>query len=65
MKKAITDKRVALQLTQKELGDKIGVSQGAIAQWENGTTIPTTDKLPTLAKVLHCTVDELLREPAT
>ena len=34
MKKAITDKRVALQLTQKELGDKIGVSQGAIAQWK-------------------------------
>ncbi|MDR2898792.1 MAG: helix-turn-helix domain-containing protein [Clostridiales bacterium] len=33
---AIFKKRVSLGLTQKELGEKLGVKQSMISKWENG-----------------------------
>ena len=32
-----------------------------MAKWEAGGSLPRADKLPILAKILNCTVDELLR----
>ncbi len=46
-------------LPQKELAQKLGVKQSTISMWKNGSRTPRSDKLPLLATVLHCTVDDL------
>lgn len=52
-------------LTQKELSLKIGVEQNTVSQWESGERLPRADKLPQLAKILGCTVDDLLNDAST
>jgi transcriptional regulator with XRE-family HTH domain len=51
--------------TQAEVGERLKVHQSAVAQWENGLTSPTASKLVELAKLYHCTVDELLKRGET
>ena len=46
--------------TQEELADILGVSRQSISKWESDIAFPETDKLITLAKLYHCTVDYLL-----
>ena len=46
--------------TQEELSDILGVSRQSISKWESDVAFPETDKLITLAKLYHCTVDYLL-----
>jgi len=38
----------------------LGVSESTVSMWETGYEFTRTDKLPALAKILKCTVDELL-----
>lgn len=45
--------------SQAALADKIGVSQQAVTQWETGDAMPRADKLPELARLLGCKVDDL------
>lgn len=45
-------------LTQRELGDAIGVSSSAVSQWESGGT-PDISLLPALSDILGVTVDSL------
>lgn len=56
----IKSMREHLKITQSELAKMLGVTQGAVSQWENGTTRPDIKLLPKLAQILKCTVDELL-----
>lgn len=53
-------RREALNLTQEQVARAIGLSQQAIAKWETGESLPRADMLPKLAKILNCTIDELL-----
>lgn len=46
---AITDKRIADGLNQKELAEKINKSQATISKWENGDTNFTIDLLVEIA----------------
>lgn len=57
----IRDLRVSKGLTQIALANLIGTTRSAVAMWESGTSSPRADKLPELARILGCTVDELLR----
>lgn len=50
------------QMSQHELAKAVGVSQGAISQWETGESNPRAEMLPKLANILGCTIDELMRE---
>lgn len=51
-------------LTQRELGEAIGVSSSAVSQWESGGT-PDISLLPALSDVLGVTIDSLFgREEA-
>lgn len=62
----ITEYRKAKGLTQEQLAKLLGVTQGAVAQWENGLTHPAFNMLPRLAAALGITVDELIgKEDAT
>ncbi len=46
-------------LTQKELGDRLGVSNKAVSKWENGAAVPRVSLIPKLADELGCTQEEL------
>ena len=46
-------------LSQEKLAHAVGVTQGAVSQWVIGIAKPASDKLPKLAKVLGCSIDEL------
>lgn len=49
-------------ITQTILAKKIGVSQATIAMWETGEAMPRSDKLPELAKILKCSIDDLFEK---
>ncbi len=56
----IAEKRKAKGMKQEELAEALGVSAQAVSKWENDVSCPDIMTLPTLAKILGCTVDELL-----
>ena len=58
----IANARKRAGLTQAQVGQALGITDSAVNQWEKGKTFPKTEQLPKLAKLLNCTVDELLRE---
>lgn len=47
--------------TQKELAEKINVSDKAVSRWERDESAPDISLLPVLAKIFGVTTDELLR----
>jgi transcriptional regulator with XRE-family HTH domain len=53
--------RQAQSLTQSQLAKNTGLSRQNVWDWENGKSLPTTDKLPIIADALNCTIDELVR----
>ena len=53
-------RRRALELSQEQLAEKLGVSRQAVSKWETGESLPDTDKLLSLASALEMTADELL-----
>ena len=57
---AIKQVRERLGMTQEQLANMLGVTQGAVSQWEMGATRPAFDSLIKLAKALGVTVDELI-----
>lgn len=57
----IKELRVSAKLTQEELGAMLGVNRSTIAMWETGEAMPRADKLPELAKVFGCSIDDLYR----
>lgn len=56
--------REAAGMSQYKLAAKVGVTQSVVASWEAGIKYPRATKLPLLAAVLHCTIDELFRQEA-
>ncbi|MGL4607658.1 MAG: helix-turn-helix domain-containing protein [Eubacteriaceae bacterium] len=58
----IKEWRIRNNLTQKQLSELLEVNQTAISQWEVGHTMPQAMKLPHLANVLNCKIEELYEE---
>lgn len=46
-------------MTQLKLSEHLGVDRSTIAKWESGEAMPTADKLPRIAKILNCKIDDL------
>ena len=46
-------------MSQLELAQRVGVSKVAVCMWESGETKPSADKLPTIAAVLECEIEDL------
>ena len=63
MKNNIQHYRKASGLTQKEVGERVGVSGGAVSAWECGRTEPTIEQSFELANIFGCTVVELFGKP--
>ncbi|MEC5422072.1 helix-turn-helix transcriptional regulator [Virgibacillus sp. C22-A2] len=54
----IREYRKKQKLTQKELGDKIGVKHNTISSYESGTVSPEQDSLFALSRALEVKVDD-------
>jgi len=59
--KFIKDARKAKGLTQEELGEKLGVSEKSISNWENGRNMPDLSLFESLCNELNISVNELIR----
>ena len=54
--------RQAAGLSVRQVTDKLKVSDAAVYMWETGQLRPRASRLPEIAKLYGCTVDELLRK---
>ena len=48
-------------ITQHKLATILGIDQSTVSLWESEKTRPRAKLLPELARILDCTVDELLK----
>lgn len=53
--------REARNMTQDFIAAQLKVGRTAVAMWEAGKSMPTADKLPELAQILGCTIDDLFK----
>lgn len=59
--KMLRTRRKECGLTMKELGERIGVTESAISQYENGKRQASYEIQLKLAETLNCSIDYLLR----
>lgn len=50
-------------LTQKELGERLGITQSAIGQFENDKTSPTITTISKIANALDVEIDKIMNIP--
>lgn len=55
----IKTNRERLGINQRQLAELLGVYPSTICMWEAGDRKPSSDKLPELAKILGCSIDDL------
>lgn len=56
----IRDLRKAAGLTQRELAERVNVTQGAVSNWERGKIRPLEKWYPAIAEALGISVKELV-----
>ena len=59
--KLIAQLRKSKNLTQRELGEMVGVGFRAVSKWENGLTCPDISIINELSEILGISADELLK----
>ena len=59
----ISELRKEKRMTQKDLAEKLGVTDRAISKWENGRGLPEVSLMKPLCEILEITVNELLADP--
>lgn len=57
--------REARKLTHQQFADAVGVSRGAIQQWESGATAPKRPNQPVVAKFMGISVSDLMSDTAS
>lgn len=55
----IKELREAAGLSQADVVRAMGVDQAAVFKWENGISMPRAAKLPLLADLFGCSIDDL------
>ncbi len=60
MYQRLGDLRKAKGLSQADLAEALKVSRQTISKWETGVTVPTTENLTYLSRVLGVSMDELV-----
>lgn len=48
-------------MTQKDIADRLGITDKAVSKWERDIAFPDTATIPKLAEVLGVSVEELLQ----
>jgi transcriptional regulator with XRE-family HTH domain len=49
-------------LNQTEFANRIGVTQGAVSQWENGLTRPNLDQIRAISAAFNISVSDIVDE---
>lgn len=60
MAEVISSRRKELGLTQKDLAEKLDITDKAVSKWERGLACPDTALIPKLAGILGITIEELM-----
>ena len=60
IEKFIAERRKSHNLTQKQLADKLMISDRAVSKWENGRCMPDVSLMLDLCNILEISVNELL-----
>lgn len=58
--KRIKELRTEAGLTQKMFGERLSVSQDTVSLWETGRSLPTTELVIEICKMLNISADYLL-----
>lgn len=48
-------------LRQEDIAVRLNIDRSTVSKWESGAAMPRADKLTELAKVLGCTIDDLMK----
>lgn len=56
----IAELRKEKNLTQSQLGEKIGVTNKTVSRWENGNYLPSVDMLKILSEEFSVSINEIL-----
>lgn len=59
----LAPRRKQVGFTQEELAGAIGIDRARLGMWELGYSWPPAALLPKMAELLHCSIEELYREP--
>ncbi|MBQ8236825.1 MAG: helix-turn-helix transcriptional regulator [Oscillospiraceae bacterium] len=51
-------------MTQKDIADKLGVTDKAVSKWERDVAFPDTATIPKLAEILGVSVEDLMQAKA-
>lgn len=51
-------------MTQKDIADKLGITDKAVSKWERDIAFPYTATIPKLAEILEINVEELMQAKA-
>ena len=46
-------------ITQSEIAERLHIDRSTVSKWESGLARPRADKLPELAKIFGCSIDDL------
>lgn len=60
MAETIAGRRRELGMTQKDLAEKLNVTDKAVSKWERGIACPDTAAIPQLAQILGVSIEELM-----
>lgn len=50
------------ELKQVDLAKMVGIKNNTLSQYETGERMPNIEMLTKLAKVLNCSIDELIKD---
>lgn len=56
----LREERKALGLTQRDMADKLGITQPSYIRYESGTSEPSLSRLVQIAEILDVSIDYLL-----
>ena len=59
--KVIMNARKRLNMTQKDLADKLFISDKAVSKWERGLSFPDISVLIPLSEILNVNLNDLLK----
>ncbi len=60
--KALKKLREKTGLTQKDIASALNIDTSTVTKWETGESRPRAEKLPEIARLLGCSVDDLFND---
>lgn len=61
--KRLHDKMIKFGINQRDLAQRIGVSEASVSNWLKGVKVPRVDKINKICEIFNCDYSELISEP--